>query len=115
MSKDNERGIYDEEWYKVKNHYGKYLKRRGIKRGGRCTQCGECCRDTMNFELNHKTHTYIMVGMNSGKNCKLLDSNNKCTCNGSKPLLCMLWPFKPLDLKWFPECTYEFIKNETKD
>jgi len=112
---DNECGIYDKEWYKVKEHYDKYLKRRGIKRVGKCSQCGECCKNIMTFKLNYRTHTYISGKRNYNKNCNLLDSNNKCTCNGSKPLLCKLWPFKPSDLKWFPECTYRFIKNETKD
>ena len=114
IDKEDTGNIRDDEfWLKVKSRYDKYLKRKGLVRIGHCNKCGDCCRNTLVLEVNTKRYWYRIIGKED-KHCTHFDeSTNKCKCHDNdKPILCKLWPMKPSDLKWFPNCGYKFIREK---
>jgi len=87
------------------------LNRRGLKRVGYCSKCGDCCRSGhgMWFNLND---IYDFGVDKRYKYCSALDKEtNLCTIHKNKRWICKCWPMLPEHIEKFPNCTYKFVKK----
>jgi uncharacterized cysteine cluster protein YcgN (CxxCxxCC family) len=97
-------------WFSIYLKNQKYLKSKELKRIGECTHCGDCCM-TVNITVDWFKEKYNIVSV-SNKPCNKLDiKQHRCTDYLFRPLLCRIFPMRPSDLKWLPNCTYKFVRK----
>ena len=96
-------------WFEIYKRNQKYLKSKGLKRIGKCNNCGECCR-TIVVRINLKKAIYQIKRI-KGEDCKSYNVvKKKCSNYLERPLLCRMFPLRPSDLKFTPHCSYKFVK-----
>lgn len=101
------------------------LKRRGLKRVGKCNKCGKCCiGDAMRFRIDRKQDVndrnrnkicrleYISPMKRDTESCPCFNSEiNLCSIQDRKPQICEIFPAFPEHLKDVKEfCGFSFTK-----
>jgi len=98
-------------WFNIYLKNQKYLKKNKLKRIGQCTHCGDCCK-TVLLTVNWGKEFYRLKGL-KGEFCGEYDiADCRCSHYMFRPLLCRMFPMRPSDLKWLPNCTYKFVKSK---
>ena len=87
------------------------LHRRGLKRIGYCSKCGDCCRHAAGMSF-YADDVYNFKVDKRKKCCGYLNKEtNECIVPfNNKRWICKCWPMLPEHLDKFPNCTYKFVK-----
>ena len=122
----------------LKKFFYKNILRRTYYRTGKCTGCGECCRQIYvrhiknvvqteeefeKLKLLHPFYTYLKV---TGKDdiglifeCQKLDKEtNRCTIHKKRPGICRRYPVEAIFMmggELGKNCGYKFIPIESFD
>lgn len=110
------------EFFGIKKYIEDELKRRGLKRIGKCNKCGKCCSigrmvynlDTYRDE-NDKNRIKVCglryKGIEDMGECKGFNVKKNLCMIENKPRLCEIFPAFPEDLRDVKEfCGYDFKK-----
>ena len=87
----------------------KDLERRGLKRIGHCSMCGDCCEH--HVQLDTKDIYICTVDKYEGKCEHFNKETRECDVPFNKKVwICKCWPIMPEHAAMFPKCTYKFVK-----
>lgn len=77
---------------------------------GKCTKCGDCCRDET---LEARIQAYKKAGVPYkiiNNDCMSFDPNTGlCRNYENRPLSCKQFPLLPVDIVALPRCGYSFV------
>jgi len=99
----------------IKKYIKKELKLRGVKRVGKCLNCGKCCELGMIFLVKRKRNgeiTSVKLKGNENTVCREYNKKtHKCKVYNKRQWICTLFPMLPEHLKYVKKtCGYKFVK-----
>lgn len=86
------------------------------RREGECNFCGDCCRVPFRYlhwkDLSRKVYKPARF-LFEQPGCPAF-VNGRCTTYPQRPDVCRYFPMGPVDLQFFPHCTFRFVEVERR-